>query len=217
MSKAMRSGWLGEMRLKDSRPRVCSFRSMRQLRCCFYTTFHILSFFAIHVAPQTVYCWGSNRYSVCPPQSGVVCPPPPALSPFISLHLPPSNNCCVRLLRPCFPSCPFVCLPAWVAVSAFSGLVSLHFLSCVSQHRLLCPPPASSPFISFHLFHSLWPGLLGRSLLLPAHVFTSVSVACLFSYSLLFKKDSSKIDGLIFEECNRFGGKNRNCLGSTPV
>ena len=58
---------------------------------------------------------------------------------IISFHLSPSIGCCVRLL--------------------------LHFLSFVSQNRLLCPPPpALSSFTSFHLspkigcrVHLLWP------------------------------------------------------------
>ena len=92
-----------------------------------------------------------SSYKMCPPQSGVVCPPHPALSPFITLHLSPSIGCYVRLLRPCVPSiCRMDC--------------------CV---RLLLPH-----LLSFHLFPGLWPGLLGRSLL-PAQVFTSASVACL--------------------------------------
>ena len=70
-----------------------------------------------------------------------LCPPPPAFSPFISFHLSPSIGRCVRLLRPCLLSFPFICLPASVAVSASSGLVSFHFLSFVCQHRLLCLPP----------------------------------------------------------------------------
>ena len=73
-------------------------------------------------------------------QHRLLCPPPPALSPFTSFHLSPSIGCCVRLLQPCLVSLPFICLPASVAVSASSGLVSFHVFSFDSQHRLLSPP-----------------------------------------------------------------------------
>ena len=75
---------------------------------------------------------------MCPPQSGEVCPPPPALSRFISLRLPPSNDCRVRLLRPCLAPFPFICLPASIAVSALFPVTSFYLSPSIGCYvRLL--------------------------------------------------------------------------------
>ena len=98
---------------------------------------------------------------------------------------------CVRLLRPCLPS-------------------------FVSQQRLLCPPPlALFPFVPFNLSPSM--GCCVRPLSPFISSRLSPSIGCRVCYSFLFKKDYSKIDGLILKNAILLEEKAETVCGLRPI